>query len=50
MLILVPTGGLEVARTLIAGGAEKEAVDKFGRTCAAMLPDGSALAELFESN
>lgn len=40
-------GAIDVARSLIAGGADKNAVDKFGRSCAACCPEGSTLIELF---
>jgi ankyrin repeat protein len=40
-------GAVDVARSLIAGGANKAAVDKYGRTCKDAVPDGSALVELF---
>lgn len=38
---------LDVARSLIAGGANKFAVDKFGRSCKDAVPAGSCLYELF---
>ena len=41
-------GALDVARSLIAGGADKSAIDKYGRSCRGILPEGSALVELFE--
>jgi ankyrin repeat protein len=40
-------GAVDVARSLIAGGANKAAVDKYGRTCKEAVPDESALVELF---
>ena len=40
-------GAVDVARSLIAGGADTTAVDKYGRTCKDAVPDGSALIELF---
>jgi len=40
-------GAMDVARSLIAGGADKLARDSFGRTCRDAVPDGSTLIELF---
>ena len=38
---------LDVARSLLAGGADKHARDKFGRSCKDAVPEGSTLLELF---
>jgi len=41
-------GAIDVARSLIAGGADKNAVDAFGRSCKQTLPQGSILIQLFD--
>jgi hypothetical protein len=41
-------GALDMVRSLIAGGADKGAVDKYGCSCKGILPEGSAFVELFE--
>lgn len=40
-------GAVDVARSLIAGGADKTVVDKYGRASKNAVPPGSALIELF---
>ena len=41
-------GAHDVARSLIAGGADRQALDKFGRSCKSMVPSGSDLISLFD--